>query len=316
MTDDARGSADLNGHLDLDALADLDEGLLPEAAAELHAAHLATCAECQARAARVQSARTVLRELPAVTIPPAVEQRLAATLRGATPTVVPLERPSGRWRRHPSAAALGAVAAAAALIAAIVVGTTTHGSGNGESASRAPGARGPAATLAQPATFPVLTRGERYTRTNAARLAQQLVSAATGGAAGTAAQPQATAPTPGAGAPLRAAGSSSAPSGSSSGAGAATVAPAVPAALQPLFTNRALLLQCVAALTGNRTTRPLAVDFGRYSDKKTVGVNKPALVILLPGTDPSKDEAWIVGPACATADNNDLYLYQTVPASG
>lgn len=281
MTTPPPGPAPGPEHLDLDTLAELDARLLPEQVAAEHDRHLADCPQCRDAAARLRQTRALLSGLPAEPMPAAVESRLESALRGATTTIVPLDPPRAGRRSHPSAAALSAAAAAAALIAAVVLGTTLHSSGGHRSGpAQAAGVRTPSA--ARPTNYPVLARGEHYTRANAPRLVQGLVAAVS-----------AASPAPAAGAQTR---------------------PTVPSALAQLYASRAQLQQCVTRLTGNAATTPLGVDFGYYSDK-TVGENKPALVILLPGLSAGNADAYIVGPDCATAPDNNLYLYQAVSAS-
>ncbi len=267
-------------HLDLEALAALDEGLLPTETAARHTAHLDDCPRCQASSGRLRETRALLSALPPDRIPPAVATRLDSALRAALPLVTtPVRRRS--WRTHPSAAAFAAAAAAVALVAAVVLGTTLSGSDSSEQAAGPDSARSSASAASPPAQFPVLSRDATYTRQNAGRLVAQLV------------------PPTGAGA-----------------AEAATAQHPVDPALNPLFTSRAQLLQCVAKLSGDTTTGPLAVDFGHYTDKDTVGEDLPAVLILLPGLSPGRADGYIVGPDCATAPDQNLYLYQTVSASG
>lgn len=272
-------------HLDLAALAELDEGLLDPDRADRARAHVEGCPVCQDERRRLRAVGAALRSLPAEPMPAPVAGRLDDSLRGATATIVPAGPPARRrWRSRPTAAALSAVAAAVALVVAVVLGTTLgSGSGSsGEQAGPAAGAAGASAARSKAAPFPVLARGAHYTQTNAARLIGQLVPAP-------AAAASVTAP---------------------------PAAARVPTAMRPLYTDRAALLRCVALLAGNSTTQPLAVDFGTYTDKKTVGVDQPAVVIVLPGSAAGRDEGWIVGPGCVTDPDNDFYLYQTVPASG
>lgn len=272
-------------HLDLATLAELDEGLLPAGQAARQQAHVDGCPLCQDERRRLRAVTVALRALPPEPMPAPVAARLDDSLRGATATVVAAGPPArARWRSRPTAAALSAVAAAAALVVAVVLGTTlgSGSDGSGQQAGPAAGAAGATNARSKAATFPVLARGAHYTQTNAARLIGQLVPAPAAGASVAAPRP----------------------------------ATRVPTAMRPLYTDRAALLRCVALLAGNTTTQPLVVDFGTYTDKKTVGVDQPAVVIVLPGTTAARDEGWIVGPGCVTDPDNDFYLYQTVPASG
>jgi hypothetical protein len=72
----------------------------------------------------------------------------------------------------------------------------------------------------------------------------------------------------------------------------------------------------VAALTkGGAAAEPLAVDFAHFTDRSRHLTRAPALVVILPGPYAGSDTAWIVGPQCATAPDNNLYLFQSVPST-
>jgi len=87
----------------------------------------------------------------------------------------------------------------------------------------------------------------------------------------------------------------------------------VPAALETLYSDPQALQRCVDALSGVAGTVPVAVDFGRYTDRPAHRVNQPAIAVLLRGPV-GKVDAFIVGPACATAPDNNLYLFKRVAA--
>lgn len=93
MTDD---------HLSLDELAELDEGLLGTDRAGSARSHLAGCETCRASADAITAARTALSDLPPVTMPAEVQNRIDRALADAaavdtddsTGSLVELERPS------------------------------------------------------------------------------------------------------------------------------------------------------------------------------------------------------------------------------
>lgn len=273
------GPAD--GHLDLDTLADLDEGLAEPAVAAAHEAHLTQCRACREQLARLRSTRVLLGSLPPEPMPAAVAERIDALLGGAAAasTVMPLTPARRPWRSHPTAAGLGVAAAAAALIAAIVVGTTRNSDNSGKPGTQA-GASPPTARLL---TLPITVSGRHYTTANLSRLAPQLVA---GAATAT--------PTPAAGA-----------AGPSTVAGAQ--AAAVPPTLARLHDSPSALAGCVAALEKDGPTQiPLAVDFAYFA-------GRPAVVVVLPGLRSGFIDTWIVGANCSASDA-DLLNYTSLPA--
>jgi hypothetical protein len=295
MTDDPGPVApDPDAHLGLDALADLEEGLLPAGESSSAEQHLTGCRPCREQQARLRSTRVLLSALPAEPMPPDVADRVHDALSRApmSGTVLPLVEPQAgrgsRWRSRPTIAGLGAAAAVVALIAAVVVGAL-HDSPPPDSASTA---AGPSAddAAAPEQSFPITASGRHYNSVNAERLVTRLAGqtaqvgteASTGAGTGAEVAPQSA---------------------------AAAVAPS----LRPLYTSQQALLTCVAALSaGGNAVLPLTVDFGTFTDKARKIKNEPALVVVLPGTAGHAD-GWIVGPNCATAPDNNLYLFKRVP---
>src|SRR4051794_10512855 len=221
-------------HLDLDAIADLEEGLADDADPPDRRAHLETCDICGDRLARLRTARALLSALPAEQMPSDVAARVAAALPDEPPltTIVPRSR-RRRWSRHPSFAGLGAVAAGVALIAAVVIGAThrSNDSGSGSDSGAAAGAN--SAPQPGPTHFPVISSGTVYTDASAAgSLATLDRFVRTGRLAS-------DSPAPEAGAEQRA--------GSTATFGL-RAAP-VPAALRRLHDNPDALMACVAKLT-------------------------------------------------------------------
>ena len=82
-------------HLDLDLLAELDEGLGDVAGSR---AHVDSCDECRQRLDQVHRTRTLLAELPAEAMPADVAARVHAALPEEPPrsTIVPAAR-RRRW---------------------------------------------------------------------------------------------------------------------------------------------------------------------------------------------------------------------------
>ncbi|MBV9291329.1 MAG: hypothetical protein JO222_02680 [Frankiales bacterium] len=282
------------GHLDFAALAELDEGLLGGAAADAARAHLAECPSCRSMQEHLAATRSALAALPDEPMPTAVSARLDAALRGAagTATVVPAQAAAVPFWRRPTAAGLAAAAAVAALVAGVVVGTTRHHD-KARPLNEAAAGAGAVQRAAAAANFPVTSSGQQYTPVNAPTLVAGLLKAKAAplasGAGGTAASPN---PSP-----------------------LTLTNTQVPDALAPLESSRAAILRCVAALrAGEPFAAPIHVDFGVFTNRPIHVINQPAMILLLPADKPTFDEAWIVGPNCATAPDNNLYLYQQVPA--
>lgn len=159
-------------HLSLDELAELDEGLITSARAEAMREHARGCAECNAKLEALAETRSMLADLPPVTMPADVRARLDQALEGeANPTTsdrpsveaVPDLDPEPRVLSGPPidstarsadimpapgtvvrprfgrpTAASSAVAAALVLvIGAVIVGHYHHNAGNSDSATSA-----------------------------------------------------------------------------------------------------------------------------------------------------------------------------------
>lgn len=270
-------------HLDLDRLADLEEDLLtPEAAGEAEA-HLRDCADCRGLQAQLHGTRSLLSALPPVEMPAAVVARVDAALSALpTTTIVPLSSKRRGWRAHPTAAGLGAAAAVAALVAALVIGKTTSNSPSTDAAGGAGAAAGAGTTRTTVALPTTSVSGTRYTARNLDRAVTALLQPATA----LAAAPQA--------------GTSPTPQPSSEKA-----APSPNPALSRLFTSPAALQACVQGIEGGPAVQPLAIDFATYQ-------GAPAVLIVLPGLEQGKVDAWFVGANCAASDPN-LLRYRSLP---
>jgi hypothetical protein len=288
VTPDAGAASE---HLDLDTLAELDESLRPADEVAGAEEHLAGCRPCREQQARLRSTRALLAALPAEPMPPDVADRVHDALsRTTSTTVLPLADDLAgrrwRWRSRPSLAGLGAAAAVLALIGAVIVGSTRSSTTNDDepATTAAPGAD-TAGTA--PENFPLTTSGRNYTTANAQQLVSRLL-----------------------------ANPSAAPDASTAD-GAETqqsqAQPNLPPVLEPLYTSQETLLTCVAALSvGGDPRLPLVVDFGTFTDKARKLHKVPALVVVLPSSD-ARVDGWIVGPECATAPDNNIYLVERVP---
>jgi hypothetical protein len=279
-------------HLDVETLADLQEGLLDADRLPAAAEHLDGCAECQATRDSLDGVRTLLGDLGAegpLAAPEDVVRRLDEALAAALPavarasaTVVPLTtlptRGRSPWRTR-------VLQAAAIFVLVAAVGGIGYGGiralNNRDSATTDSAASAGAGTAEKRAgtagKYITTNSGRNYTQATLraavpALLAGSLPPVALGADSAGATPPPA--------APTRSA------TASSSGPSAATVAPG-------RLLNGAALAACVANLTGGPVT-PLAVDLGRFE-------GKPATIIVLPDPDdPSFVDAYAVEPACAT----------------
>jgi anti-sigma factor RsiW len=271
-----------SAHLGLDQLADLEEGLLAPGDEEQSRAHLDTCETCQRRHADIRTTRALLTTLPTDPMPAAVADRIDTALASLPPaTVLPLGGRRRGWRSHPTAAGLGAAATVAALVAAVVIGKTHHSSSPSDS-SQAVGAAGAQnTTRAALALPPSQASGTTYTSKNAARTVPQLLAPSESAAVAP------SSPTPQTLAKVQ----------------------SVPAALTRLYGTPAALEDCVRAVeSGSAPVTPLAIDFATYA-------GTPAVLIVLPGLQTGKIDAWFVGPECGTASDAHLLQYQPLRVS-
>ena len=275
-------------HLDLDRLADLEEGLLTpdeEAAAQTH---LGECADCRALRAQLAGTRSLLASLPPEQMPATVSARIDASLSALpSTTIVPLSSRRRGWRAHPTAAGLGAAAAVAALVAALVVGRTSSHDSSSTAGGSAETLGQAGATRSSIPLPPSTVTGTKYTVRNLHRTVPTLLAPT----AALAIAPKA--------------GTSPAPQAST---GASTAAAGPPAALNRLFTTPGALEACVRAIEGGPAAQPLAIDFATFQ-------GAPAVLVVLPGLEPGKVDAWFVGPNCTSTDVN-LLRYRSLPAPG
>ena len=278
-------------HLDLNGLAELEEGLTEPQAAAAARAHVEVCDDCRERLSTLRTTRALLSALPAEPMPPQVAARIDAALAGAgapATTVVPLSGRKGPWQ---SPALAGGVAAAAVvlLVAAIVAGTLIHRSkNNNDLHTSSPGNSLELGGKSATATKQWAT-GINYTPATIASLVPKLVTqtpptslsngAVTGGQSGAA---QAT-PSP----------------------GSAAGTTAVPSYTQDQLRASPQAVQaCGQILAGGVPTTPVAVDFARFE-------GKPAVIFVLPavGHATTKLDVWVVRSNCSSA-NFDLPLFR------
>jgi hypothetical protein len=275
-------------HVDVDTLADLEEGLLEADQVTSVPEHLNGCGECRARRDALDDVQLLLRDRGAeadVAAPEDVVRRLddaiaaaAAPLPTASATVTPLTASTTRarqpWRTR-------VLQAAAVFVLVAAVGGLGYGGiralsdGNGSGTSTASSGGGSVATEKRtaPHRYVVTSSGRNYTKDSLRAAVPGLLSGKydasaqdSGGAGGTA--------------------SPSTPLGAHP--------PAAGSATDPeRLRNGKALAACVANLADGPVT-PLAVDIARFD-------GKPATIIVLPDpNDPSTVYVYAVAPACAT----------------
>lgn len=288
------------GHPGIDALADLDAGLLEGTPAEAGLrSHLAGCGACPGTLALLRATREDLATLPALTMPAAVADRIDAALTAelaAELAAEPAAAAEGRARvavlaerrRRGSPRWLPAgIAAGVALLVAAAIGFTaftpngrSSGDNSATSAARPGGGFDRKAPKATGKSAVSSASGRNYTPTTLAAGVRALLGLTQ--------------------------------SDSSPGDTRVPLTASVqPQALGPEFARLgqpAGLAECVAALAGQAGVAPLAVDFAGYQGQS-------AALIVLPDRDPGRVQAWIVGPACSTG-HRDLRHFEYVPRRG
>ena len=276
MTDNAAA-----GHVDLDVLAEIDEGIAGPQVDQAARAHLDQCAQCRDRLAHLRTTRALLSTLPAEPMPAEVQARVGAALDRAalesSATVVPMGRRARFWN-SPAVAGAAAVAAVVVLVGALIAGNVIHHGHKSQTASaplaadgnRKGAAGGGAASIKQWAT------GTNYSAATIPTLVPRLITgtpppttSADGGL--TAGTP--SAPTP--------AGAESAPPGTIT--------------QQQMRASPLALLACGTILGGGVQTVPVAVDFASYA-------GKPAVIFALPAVGhPELLDIWVVRSSCSTS---------------
>jgi hypothetical protein len=319
-------------HLSLDELAELDAGLLPRRRAATR--HLADCEECSAKADALRRTQERLRDLGPVSIPRAVADRLDVALSTATATggedVVP-DLAAYRAKRFGGIPPWAYASAAAVVVlggTAIAVGALRDGKPNATEGALAP------LVVTSPTHSGALVlqeSGRTYTPGSIAGLAAALtaapgdsvaLSATTPEFAGTGGDSQATGPSAGSGAGV-------APSHSNKARrGAVPPAPtlAAPAqvagdraqpiapSLRRLADSRAALLRCAAFITDTPGATPIAVDFGRWTNKAAGLHRVPSVVLVFEDTDdPETIDVFVVAAACDDSSLLDFEVLDRTP---
>jgi len=179
-------------HIDLELAADFDERLLDAAASADVAARVAACPTCAATLDAISRTRATLADLPPLTMPAAIADRLHAALAeetlsaqvpGGATTVVALDRPSRRPAARVWLPAAVGIAAAAAIVAAVSHSSPSHG----RSSSLAAGATSAPAAAGAAAGVPTRQSGIDYADSAAAKRAAGTDSQVTASSAAAAA---------------------------------------------------------------------------------------------------------------------------------
>jgi len=95
-----------SGHLSMDEIADLDEGLLTDERAAAAHAHLAGCVECSERASVLEASNTALRDLGPVAMPDDVAARIDAALAAEAAAPAPKPDAAGNVTVMPDPSAI------------------------------------------------------------------------------------------------------------------------------------------------------------------------------------------------------------------
>lgn len=281
------------GHVDLEVLAELDEGVAGPQVEQAARAHLEHCAGCQDRMAHLRTTRALLSALPADPMPEAVQARIDAALATASvdgsATIVPMTRRTRIWN-SPAVAGAAAVAAVVVLIGALVAGNVIHHGKKSQTASAPLATEGNGRSGASTASVKEWATGANYTAATIPTLVPHLVTG-----------------TPPAGAPGAAfgAGGSSQPAGGLTTDARSTPVPAPQ--LKGVLTQEAMradssaVLACGTILAGGVPTVPVAVDFASWN-------GKPAVIFALPAVDhPELLDVWVVRSTCSTS-SLDVYF--------
>lgn len=277
-----------DGHVGLDRLADLGEGLLtPGEVADVEA-HLVGCAACAAARAELLAVPALLAAAASAEPMPAdVVSRVDEALRasrdevgaatghepvgsGASATVTPIPV---RDRTPTGMRLLQAAALLVVVFAGLGLAFTAFQGGGDESATSAGGAADSTAERSAGGGFPVSASGRNWSPETVTSGVPDIVAGSLGAVA------------------------------AQEDSGGET--PAAPRTLATEETARLAggppLAECVTALNDGPVT-PLGVDLASWQ-------GNPAVVIVLPTPgDPSTVDAWVVGPECSQADATVLYF--------
>jgi hypothetical protein len=285
-------------HLTAEVLADLDLGLLDAESAAHAQQHLAHCRPCGQLRGDLATVTATLAELPPVTMPDDVWERLSAAV-GAEPvltpegaaTVVPI---GGARQRRSWRPGMGLVAGAAgvALVGAIVVPILNSSSSSDPSAgsgSVAADRSAPGESASVPPVAYVASRtGTDYQPEALERQATSLMASRSAFTATATLPPEAsTEPTPEDSAPT--------PSGTALGTDSSGV-------VLKLTAGPGAARACLESYLDAPDIMPLAIDIGTWD-------GRPAAVIVLPNdTDPTAADVWVIDPDCAGPEDPLLYF--------
>ncbi len=286
-------------HLDADALADLQEGLLDGDGEATARRHLEACADCRADLASLTDLPALLAAAGDVgPMPELVAARLdralaAEAVRPDVPTATRTITPELSAARGPVRGMRLLQAAAAVVLVlgagAIGISALPHGGGGNSTSAGSSGAADSAggSAAAESASAPVTASGRNWT-TGTLTAAAPLLAAGTYGPAFTQLDRKAAARDD-------AGGATPSPS-----VGTLSGAPSIPpeaAAAGPAsrLADPAALQACVVTLAdGGPVVQPLAVDLATYE-------GKPAAVLVFPAADDRAAlDVYVVAPDCPT----------------
>ncbi|MGH3319696.1 MAG: hypothetical protein ACRDN9_05850 [Streptosporangiaceae bacterium] len=292
-------------HLELDELAELDEGLLGDERAANARGHLRDCALCRDRADQVAAVSRLLGDTPSPALPDDVADRLSATVESevARRTVTPLRR----TRRRAPLLALAAACAVVLVVGGVAVtqlsrfsggGSPSVSIGQGGGATSTRASEQPLAPLVLPSDA-VTASGRDYSSHRLSRQASALLrehKATKERAEGQQAQgsgevsTQSRPSTP----PPAAQGEKDGTAGREKNSVTVQSARPTPSPLKTLATPKTLQA-CVDRIVKTviqGSEKPLAIDLAHYG-------GNPAAVIVLPETNASKAKVLVVNPTCS-----------------
>jgi hypothetical protein len=285
------------GHVDLETLAEIDEGVAGTHVEVAAATHLETCAECRARRSQLRTTRALLTALPPEQMPEPVQERVDAALARAadepSKDVIPFAR-RGRMWASPAVAGGTAAAAVVVLIGALVAGNVIHRDhSKTNTSSPLSSAAGTNNTAGGVAATRVWSTGANYSATTIPTLVPKLLVGSppplSAGALPATASPAPAAP---------------------GDSGAVSQKSAQGITQDELRVSPAAVRECGTVLAGGVPTTPVAVDFARFN-------GKPAAIFVLPAiAHPTLLDVWVVRSICS-ASSLDLYFQRVArPRTG
>lgn len=279
------------GHVDLDTLSDLEEGLAGTQVEVAARTHLDSCDECRERLSRLRTTRALLTALPAEQMPEQVREQVDAALARAAEepsrTVVPLARRGRAWN-SPAVAGAAAAAAVVVLVGALVAGNVIHrGRSSGTTNTPSAASAGGNATATAPVQTKEWSTGANYSAANLPTLVPRLLQGTPPALSGTTASPT---------------------DGLSASSGKQAVAsPRSGFTQDQLRASPAALQACATALADGVPTTPVAVDFASFA-------GKPAVILVLPTpSHPALLDVWVVRSTCS-ASSLDVYFQRVARA--